>query len=55
MATVKSKLKEQLQKEKDLAVDELLHANTTEGNIIARNWLDSIERVKKVCDDRNRY
>lgn len=51
MATLKSKLKEQLQVEKDLAVDEYMK-NDCE---ITRKWVESIQRIEKVCKDRKRY
>lgn len=52
VATLKSKLKEQLRKEKDLAVD---YYRTDPANLLAEKWLDSIERIIKVCEDRKRY
>lgn len=52
MATVKSKLKEQLQKEKDLAVE---YYRSDPYNSLAEKWLDSIERIIKICKDRKRY
>lgn len=55
MATVKSKLKEQLQKENEMAVDELINSNTLKEGTMARKWVESIARIKKVCDERNRY
>lgn len=51
VATLKSKLKEQLQVEKDLAVDEYMK-NDCE---ITRKWVESIQRIEKVCKDRKRY
>ena len=39
MATVKSKLKEQLQKEKELATDSLLDVSQDEGKEMARQWV----------------
>lgn len=55
MATVKSKLKEQLQKENEIAVEQLVNAKSIEEDSIARKWVESIVRIKKVCDDRKRY
>ena len=55
MATVKSKLKEALQQEKDKATNTLLRCNTPEELEISRTWLESIKRIEKVCDDRKRY
>ena len=55
MATVKSKLKEALQKEKDYAFDFVLSAKTPNENLIAKKWLQSINNIIKVCDDRKRY
>lgn len=55
MATLKSKLKEQIQKEKDLATDSLLDVGIDEGREMARAWLESIKRIEQVCEDRKRY
>lgn len=55
MATLKSKLKEQIQKEKDLATDLLLKCETKEGEYIARSWLESIKNINRVCEERKRY
>lgn len=53
MATLKSKLKEQLQKEKDLAIDEIV--DNEYDSLVGRKWLESINRIIKVCEDRKRY
>ena len=55
MATVKSKLKEQLQKEKDLSVKAFMRSNTPQEIEISRTWVESIERIEQVCKDRKRY
>jgi hypothetical protein len=55
VATLKSKLKEQIQKEKDQATDLLLNCVTEEGKLIARSWLESIKNINRVCEDRKRY
>lgn len=55
MATLKSKLKEQLQKEKDLAISIIVKANNTDQHVIALEWLESIRRIEQVCEDRKRY
>ena len=55
VATLKSKLKEQIQKEKDLATDLLLKCETKEGEYIARSWLESIKNINRVCEERKRY
>ena len=55
MATVKSKLKEQLQKEKELAYEGVLLARTPNEKVIAEAWLNSVKKIIKVCDDRKRY
>ena len=51
MATVKSKLKEQIQKEKDLAVESYMKEDTE----ITRKWVESVQRIEQVCKDRKRY
>ena len=55
MATVKSKLKEQLQKEKELAYEGVLLARTPKEKEIAEAWLSSIKKINNVCEDRKRY
>lgn len=55
MATLKSKLKEQLQKEKDLAYEGVLLSRTPKEKEIAEAWLNSIKNVIHVCEERKRY
>ena len=55
MATLKSKLKEQLQKEKDLAYESVLLARTPKEREIAEAWLNSIKNTIEVCETRKRY
>ena len=55
MATLKSKLKEQLQKEKDLAYEGVLLSRTPKEKEIAESWLTSIKKIINVCEDRKRY
>ena len=55
MATVKSKLKEQLQQEKDQATNTLLKCDTEVGQTLSRMWLESVQRIEQVCKDRKRY
>ena len=52
VATLKSKLKEQLTEERNLALREFRKDLTNEYTCM---WLDSIERIIKVCEDRKRY
>ena len=55
MATVRSKLKEALQHEKDLAYEGVLLARTPKEKEIAEAWLTSIKNLISVCANRKRY
>ena len=55
MATVKSKLKEQLQQEKEKAIHSFMEAKNPNEYEIARKWVNSIEAIERVCKDRKRY
>lgn len=55
VATLKSKLKEKLQEEKELSVKAFMRSDTPQELEISRAWVESIERVEKVCKDRKRY
>lgn len=49
------KLKEQIDIEMSLSKNEKAHANTPRVKAVCDKWFQSLQRVKQVCKDRNRF
>lgn len=50
-----SNLKEQIEIEMSLSKNEKAHANTPRTKMVCDKWFESLQRVKNVCKNRNRY